>query len=199
MSNIYLFLIIFLTYILWPPKDPALSKTGPQTQNTPMDPSTPTCPLSEKDSKQIHTPPLHLKRMSEDLEIDKKHDRECAPGHPEVPSVKAHGRESLTRDTVGSNGEPKSSSELQHAAGDALENIGPVEEPLPGNCRRTQFKVIPCNLTKTLPDARWRCVWFACLRWRGHFSNLKKENVFLLLPALGLSMSLAALLVCIAT
>nr|XP_038948774.1 ankyrin repeat domain 36 isoform X4 [Rattus norvegicus] len=129
--------------------DPALSKTCPQTQNTPVDPSTPTCLLSEKDSKQIHTPPLHLKRMSEDLEIDKKLDRECAPGHPEVPSVKAHGRESLTRDTVGSNGEPKSSSELQHVAGDALENIGPVEEPLPGNCRRIQFKVE--EITKKQP------------------------------------------------
>ncbi|XP_032772833.1 ankyrin repeat domain-containing protein 26-like [Rattus rattus] len=149
--------------------DPALSKTCPQTQNTPVDPSTPTCPLSEKDSKQIHTPPLHLKRMSEDLEIDKKLDRECAPGHPEVPSVKAHGRESLTRDTVGSNGEPKSSSELQHSAGDALENIGPVEEPLPGNCRRTQFKVE--EITKKQPSVESEEPENLCLTVAGFNDN----------------------------
>jgi len=90
--------------------------------------------------------------MSEDLEINTKDDKECAPGHPEVPSVKVHGRESLTGDTRGQNRESKQSCpELQHTAADGLESICPVEDPLPGGCR-SHFKVITSNLKKTLSD-----------------------------------------------
>ncbi|XP_076794301.1 uncharacterized protein LOC117712380 isoform X2 [Arvicanthis niloticus] len=123
--------------------DPAFLKMCPQMQNTPADPAMTIYLLSEKESKQIHPSSLHLKKMSEDLEINKKYDKECAPGHPEVFSVKVPGRESLTGDMTGNNTEPnKGGSELQHSTGDVLESICPVEEPLPGNCRRrTQFKV----------------------------------------------------------
>ncbi|XP_031195679.1 ankyrin repeat domain-containing protein 26-like isoform X4 [Mastomys coucha] len=133
------------------PSDPDLSKTCPQTQNTPADPTAPIHPLSEKESKQIHPPPLHLKKMSEDLEINKTYDKECAPGHPKAPSVEAHGRESLTRDTSGNDREANlrtQSKQKQHPAGDVLGSICPVEEPLPANCRTAHFQVeepLPAN------------------------------------------------------
>uniref|UniRef100_A0A8C6HIA1 Ankyrin repeat domain 48 n=1 Tax=Mus spicilegus TaxID=10103 RepID=A0A8C6HIA1_MUSSI len=122
------------------PSNPDLSKTCPQAQSAPADPTTLIQALSEE-SKQTHPPSLHLKKMSEDLEINTKDDKECAPGHPEVPSVKAHGRESLTGDTRGQNRESKQSyPELQHTAADGLESICPVEDPFPGGCR-SHFKV----------------------------------------------------------
>ncbi|NP_076305.2 ankyrin repeat domain 36 isoform 2 [Mus musculus] len=123
------------------PSNPDLSKTCPQAQSAPADPTTLIQPLPEEESKQTHPPSLRLKKMSEDLEINTKDDKECAPGHPEVPSVKAHGRESLTGDRRGQNRESKQSCpELQHTAADGLESICPVEDPLPGGCR-SHFKV----------------------------------------------------------
>lgn len=96
----------FFIYILWLLKDKGLSKTCPQTQNTFADPARPTNPQSQKESKHSYPPPLHLQKMSEDPEINKKCDGECAPVHPEVPSVRVHEKMSLTRDVTGSNREP---------------------------------------------------------------------------------------------
>ncbi|GAB1295773.1 Ankyrin repeat domain 36 [Apodemus speciosus] len=131
-------------------KDADLSETWPQTQNTPTDRTSPIHPLPAKESEQIHPPSLHLKKMSEDRKINKKHDKECAPGHPEVPSVKAHGRESLTGDVTGSIREPnKRGSGLQHTAGDVPENIRPVEEALPDNLRRKTHLKLATKGTET--------------------------------------------------
>ncbi|XP_059131330.1 LOW QUALITY PROTEIN: ankyrin repeat domain-containing protein 26-like [Peromyscus eremicus] len=77
-----------------------------------------------------------LQKMSEDPKINKKCDGECAPVHPEVPSVRAHEKMSLTQDVTGNN------RELQHTAGDVSANICPDKEPLLGSYRgRTQFKL----------------------------------------------------------
>ncbi|XP_076401975.1 uncharacterized protein LOC102922011 isoform X7 [Peromyscus maniculatus bairdii] len=124
-------------------QDKGLSKTCPQTQNTFADPARPTNPQSQKESKHRYPPPLHLQKMSEDPEINKKCDGECAPVHPEVPSARAHEKMSLARDVTGSNREPhRCSRELQHTVGDVSANICPDKEPLLGSYGgRTQFKL----------------------------------------------------------
>ncbi|XP_040602563.1 ankyrin repeat domain-containing protein 30A-like [Mesocricetus auratus] len=124
-------------------EDKVLSKTCPQTQNASAGPARPTPPQSQKESTQIHPPPLHLEKMSEDRKINKKCDGECAPVLPEASSVKAYEKATLTGDLAGNYREPdKRSCELQPTAGHVFENFCSDEEPLPGSHRgRTQFKV----------------------------------------------------------
>ncbi|XP_041910978.1 uncharacterized protein LOC119810605 [Arvicola amphibius] len=133
-----------------------LSKTCPQTQNTSADPARPTHPQYQKESTQSHPPPLHLEKMSEEPEINKKSDGECASVYPEVPAVKAHEKVSITRDITGNNGKPdKHSCELQHTARDVLENICPEGEPLPGSYRgRNQFQVEEMSKKRPSPELK---------------------------------------------